>query len=510
MPRPVTPMISRRALLGSSVALLALGPARGFAQVTTSSLLEAARASARASYVVPSGVLPAPFDDLTYDSYRGIRPIDGRAAKLPQGEDFQVDLLPPGLYFPDPVTVERYRDGSWSTFPLTPDLFQFEPRYFDDVPATSPGAGFSGLRLRYPLNDPAIMDEVAVIQGASYFRAIGQAMAYGLSARAAAIGTGGPEPEEFPRFTTLRLHDGVDGKIRIEALIDSPSLAGYFDMILTPGRDTVMDISVTLLPRVDISTIGVAPLTSMYLKGPMHGAASDDFRPRVHDSDVLFVENGVGEQLWRPIENPTNIETSALADTSPKSFGLYQAARTYEDFEDTEARYEHRPSAMVRPKGEWGEGAVTLVEIPTGTEFLDNIVVFWRPKAPLLAGSEHRFDYQLIWTLTPPAPHVSAPIAQSRSGREHLTPGVRRYVLDFETDAQDLVPDLSVLGDDQSVLSGLAVFTLPDGRGTRATFLLTPGDASALELRFVLRDEEGRSQSPVWLHRWTRKRDGGV
>lgn len=511
MTRNSTPRLTRRAFLGSTAAIAAMAPwGMGVAQDAAPSLLELARASARASYVPSTGVLPAPFDNLTYDSYRGIRPKDGLAAKLPQGTNFEIDLLPPGLYFPDPVFVERYQDGTWGTFPLTPSLFTFEPRYFDEIPATSPGAGFSGMRLRYPLNTPDVMDEVAVIQGASYFRAIGQAMAYGLSARAAAIGTGGPEPEEFPRFTTLRIHEGAEGKIRIEALIDSPSLAGYLDMVLTPGSDTVMDMSVTLLPRVEITTIGVAPLTSMYLKGPMHGAASDDFRPRVHDSDVLYVENGAGEQLWRPIENPSHIETSALADTAPKSFGLYQVARTYEDFEDTEARYEHRPSAMVRPKGDWGPGAVTLVEIPTGTEFLDNIVAFWRPEAPLTAGNEYRFDYQLVWTLTPPASGVAAPIAQSRSGREHLTPHIRRYVIDFDTSAEGLVPDLSVSGEDQSVLSGLSVFALPDGRGTRATFLLTPGDAPAHEVRFVLRDEEGKPQSPVWLHRWTRKRDGGV
>ena len=497
--------LSRRLFLGSAAAALGLGPAAA----DEVSLLDQARALAQAPYRAPSGILPAPFADLTYDSFRAIRPLEGRAAMLPQGDQFLVDLLPPGLYFPDPVTVERPAEGGWQTVPLTPDLFDFDPAYFPELPETAPGAGFSGIRFRHPLNAPDVMDEVAVIQGASYFRAIGQAMVYGLSARAVALGTGGAQPEEFPRFTTLRLHDGAAGKIRLEALIDSPSLAGYLNMVLTPGAETVMEIAVTLLPRVEIATIGVAPLTSMYLKGPMHGAASDDFRPRVHDSDVLFVENGAGERLWRPIENPTRVETSMFVDSAPRAFGLFQTARAYTDFEDTEARYEHRPSALVRPKGDWGKGAVVLVEIPTGTEFLDNIVAFWRPEAPLLAGGEYRFDYALTWTKAAPAPGL-APILQSRSGREHLTPGVRRYVLDFGTQAEGLVPDLSVLGPDQSVVSGLSLFRLPDGRGLRATFLLTPGEADAHELRFVLRNAAGEAQSPVWLHRWTRKRDGGI
>ncbi len=502
-------MIDRRTLLALMAAGLSASPVRVWAQ-EDGSLREAARRLAAAPYAPPSGALPAPFADLDYNAYRGIRPIAGRAAMLPQGEGFAVDLLPPGLYFPDPVQVDRRVDGEWRDLPLTPDLFDFEPRYFNDIPQTAPGAGFSGLRLRHPLNNPDVMDEVAVFQGASYFRAIGQAMVYGLSARSVALGTGGAEPEEFPRFTHLRLHNGANGRIRIEGLIDSPSLAGYVDLTLIPGADTVMEISVTLLPRVQLTTIGIAPLTSMYLKGPMHGAASDDFRPRVHDSDVLFIENGAGERLWRPIANPTRIETSAFADTAPVSFGLYQTARDYEDFEDTEAQYQNRPSASVRPVGDWGDGAVMLVEIPTGTEFLDNIVAFWRPAAPLQAGSEHRFDYQLVWTKSPPDQAHPAAIVQSRSGREHEFPATRRFVVDFEGPAEGLTPDLSVSGPSQDLLTGLSLFALPEGRGTRATFLLTPEEADALELRLILRDEAGTPLSPVWLHRWTRKRDGGV
>ncbi|MEX3015445.1 glucan biosynthesis protein [Gymnodinialimonas hymeniacidonis] len=503
--------MNRRLFMGTALASMI---ARGLpvaAQGGVPSLLEVARATAAQDYVAPSGVLPPPFAGLDYDAFRGIRPIVGEAALLPQGGSFAVDLLPPGLYFPDPVTVERQVDGAWADLPLTPELFDFDPRYFDSVPQEAPGAGFSGLRLRYPLNAPDVMDEVAVFQGASYFRAIGQAMAYGLSARAVALGTGGATPEEFPRFTHMRLHEGGGGSIRMEALIDSPSLSGHFDMELFPGMDTGMNISVTLFPRVRLDSVGIAPLTSMYLKGPMRGAASDDFRPRVHDSDVLFIENGAGERLWRPIGNPAAVETSAFSDNDPRAFGLFQTARTYEDFEDTEARYEIRPSAIIGPLGNWGPGAVMLVEIPTGTEFLDNIVAFWRPEAALEAGGEYRFRYRLDWTLADPDPDSPAQVIQSRSGREHEYPGTRRFVIDFTGSSDGLVPDLSVSGEGAvpDMLDGIALFNLPDGRGQRATFLLTPGNAArALEVRLVLRDAGGAAVSPVWLHRWTRKRDG--
>ena len=503
--------MKRRSFLKLTAAGLAGFSHVASAQTTTPrSLLEEARALANVPYVPPSGALPPPFAGLDYNAYRGIRPIVGKAAMLPQGENFAVDLLPPGLYFPDPVTVDRQTDGTWSSIDLVPALFDFQDRYFDTIPETAPGAGFSGLRVRYPLNAPGVMDEVAVFQGASYFRAIGQSMVYGLSARSVALGTGGAAPEEFPRFTHLRLHEGQGDTIRIEGLIDSPSLAAHIDILTKPGRDTDMDVSITILPRRDIDDIGIAPLTSMYLKGPMHAAVSDDFRPRVHDSNLLFIENGAGEQLWRPIGNPAQVETSAFADQSPKLFGLFQTNRTYEDFEDTEARYEARPSATVSPTSDWGNGAVLLVEIPTGTEFLDNIVAFWRPDAPLLAGGEYRYSYKISWTTSDPNQTTSRRIVQSRSGREHDRPGARRFVIDFDGSASDLMADLSVSGAPPEALFGASLFALPDNRGTRVTFLLEPGDARALELRLVLRDPDGAAQSAVWLHRWTRKQDGGV
>lgn len=502
--------LGRRAFLRLTAAALAVGPVPLHAQSTApASLLEAARRLAGADYVAPSGELPPPFAGLDYNAYRGIRPIAGKAAMLPQGDAFAVDLLPPGLYFPDPVTVERQVDGGWTDVALVPALFDFQDRYFDTIPESAPGAGFSGLRIRHPLNTPGVMDEVAVFQGASYFRAIGRSMVYGLSARSVALGTGGAAPEEFPRFTHLRVHEGTADAIRIEGVIDGPSLAAHIDILTMPGTDTVMDVSLTVFPRRDIADIGIAPLTSMYLKGPMHAAVSDDFRPRVHDSNVLYIENGAGERLWRPIGNPARVETSAFADTGPRQFGLYQTTRAYEDFEDTEARYQDRPSATVSPTGDWGDGAVMLVEIPTGTEFLDNIVAFWRPKDPLLAGGMYRYRYRINWTTSAPT-GMARRILQSRSGREHDRPGSRRYVIDFDGNPDDLVADLSVLVAPPDAVFGKSVFALPDNRGTRVTFLLTPAEAQSLELRLVLRKPDGSPESPVWLHRWTRKRDGGV
>ncbi|PIL21442.1 hypothetical protein P775_04590 [Puniceibacterium antarcticum] len=513
-------MMHRRSFLYSSAAAATLLTARGGLAQTTEesgvSLLERARNLALQPYEAPDRELPAPFANLNYDAYRGIRPLPGRASMLELGKDYAVDLLPPGLFFQTPVTIDLVSDTGIEPFAFSPDLFSFDLRYFDEIPSVSPGAGFSGLRLRTPLNSPEDMNEFLVIQGASYFRAIGRDMVYGLSARSVALGTGGQGAEEFPEIRHLRLYPPVDASVRVEGLIDSPSLTAHIDMTTTPGDDTRQAISVTLFPRETLDTIGVAPLTTMYFKGPLRSSVGDDFRPAVHDSDVLVVENGVGETLWRPISNPATVQASAFSDSNPHSFGLYQSDRSFAAFQDTEAHYNHRPSARVEPRGEWGKGAVTLIEIPTADEFMDNIVAFWRPEDPLEKGSEHRFDYDLVWTLAP-ASVKGTHIMQTRSGIDPIDQEVLQFVVDFENLPKDAWPELKAT--DGAELSEPVLLALPAGayasndaaaKPTRVAFRLRPGKVEQVDLRLVMRNAENVALAPVWLHRWTRARDGGV
>ncbi|MCP5910397.1 glucan biosynthesis protein, partial [Klebsiella pneumoniae] len=63
-----------------------------------------------------------------------------------------------------------------------------------------PDFGFSGFRLHGLLNRPDYLDEIAVFQGASYFRAVGKGQGYGTSARGLAVKTAAPSGEEFPVF----------------------------------------------------------------------------------------------------------------------------------------------------------------------------------------------------------------------------------------------------------------------------------------------------------------------
>ena len=64
--------------------------------------------------------------------------------------------------------------------------------------------GFSGFKLLWPLNEAGKMDEVAVFQGASYFRSVGRDQASGLSARGLALKVGDPAVAiAWPREPTI-------------------------------------------------------------------------------------------------------------------------------------------------------------------------------------------------------------------------------------------------------------------------------------------------------------------
>lgn len=242
--------------------------------------------------------------------------------------------------------------------------------------------GYAGFRLHNPLNTRKYYDELVSFLGASYFRALGKHQKYGLSARGLAIDTAVQTGEEFPIFREFWLvrPKRNDKSVTVYALLDSPSAAGIYTFVITPGENTVMDVDAKIFPRKEINKLGIAPLTSMYLFGENTKNKFDDHRPEVHDSDGLLVLNGNGEWLWRPLDNSKYLRISAFVDENPKGFGLLQRDRDPAHYLDFEANYEQRPSAWVEPVGDWGKGWIELVEIPSQQEIHDNVVTYWVPK----------------------------------------------------------------------------------------------------------------------------------
>jgi glucans biosynthesis protein len=479
------------------------------APFTFDSVIARAREMAGEPFTRPLMKLTPPFADLTYDQFRAIRFRDDKRLFTDDNRGFQMEMMPPGFSFQDKIEINLVRGGQVEPIGFSTEYFAFHPDYFPFPDGRAPDGldgdvGFSGLRFRHPVNRPGVWDEVAVFQGASYFRAVARDTYYGLSARGLAIGTGGPGPEEFPIFSAFWVHEPQPGDtaLRLSTLLDSDSVSGAFDFSLVPGAETVMQIRSVLFPRREITTIGIAPLTSMYFFGPESRAGIDDFRDAVHDSDGLRMVNGSGERLWRPLRNPSSVQTSAFADENPRSFGLVQRARDFEHYQDAEAHYEQRPSAWIEPGEGWGRGAVMLVEIPSGDEFADNIVAFWRPEAPLAAESEHRFSYRLTWAAEQPERQPIARVRATRSGLSILDARERVFVVDFDLGMIEFGSIEPRLVASAGAVKGLSVDRLPEGNGARIGFHFVAGDAPAAEFRLWL-DSKGTRASEIWLYRWS-------
>ena len=157
----------------------------------------------------------------------------------------------------------------------------------------------------------------------------------------------------------------------------------------------------------------------------------------------------------------------------------------------------------MEPVGAWGPGAVVLVEIPTRSEFHDNIVAFWRPDAPLGAGRAHRFDYRLIWSAQPPDGSALAQVVATRSGRDVVDPAGRTFAIDLHlrgTAPAGLWIEASA---DRGRIQHAQMIPLPVPGQARAALQFMPPASGGAELRMRLTDAEGGAASETWLHRWT-------
>ena len=491
-------------MVQAGAALAAAGPSPARAEpFTAATVLQAAQDLAARPYQPPNLALPPAAEALTYEQYGRLRFQPERALWHGMGLPFQVSFFPRGFLYRPEVEIYEVQDGQAARVPSGPGLFSAD----DPTAALADGLGFAGLKLHAEINQPGVFDEFCVFLGASYFRAVGRGLQYGLSARGLAVGTGRPEPELFPRFRTFWIERPLPGarSLVLHALLDGEDATGAFRFTITPGDATITEVDSTLFPRRDLADAGIAPLTSMYFFSGQDRARGDDWRPAVHDSDGLAVLTGAGERLWRPLDNPRTVARTALADAGPHGFGLLQRRRAFDDFGDLQVLYNRRPGAWVEPLGTWGVGTVELVELPTGTEYADNIVAFWRPQAPLPAGQPHRHAYRLHWgaDLAPPSP--AAQVVRTRTGAGSQ-PGTRAFVLDLAGDALHTLPPnapirlalATTTGRLQEGWSG----PNPETAGWRISLEFAPEGASTADLRCTLLAGNA-PLSETWLHRWS-------
>lgn len=499
-------MFSRRTILKMLTVLTAgtAGSGRVLAAsdgVSFSAVLGEAEALSKLVYAEPEAADRYGFNDLTYDQYRDIRFRQERGLWAGEGLNFQVDFFHPGFRFRAPVEILAVDGGQSEPVAFASDLFEYGPQV--TAPTDVAGLGFSGFRVRAPINTAEMMDEFAVFQGASYFRAVAKDQRYGLSARGLTINTADPEGEEFPHFRKFWLMRPEPGSssLVVLALLDSPSTTGAYRFAIRPGSPTSVDVELVLFPRVEMPRVGFGALSSMFLFGQSGRAGYDDFRNAVHDSEGLQIITGTGERVYRPLANPSRLQVSAFLDRGPRGFGLVQRARAFSDYQDLDTRFELRPSAWVEPIGDWGRGAVVLVEIPAEAETNDNIVAYWRPSDPIPAERPYALTYRLTWCDTPPVDPAPARVAASRSGLS-FDRRRRLFVIDFEGLSRDHpAPTVDVSATRGAVTNMSSRWSAPTGL-YRVSFELDTARERLIELRLVL-VRDSMPVSETWLYRWT-------
>ena len=512
-PFPTLQRLRRWTVLGALLASFC-GASAHAQRFDWDQLTQLAQTRAQQPYQANSDKLPAELATITYDQLRDIRFKTDQSVWRAQNLPFEAQFFHLGLYQTEPVRIhELMADGTVNHLPYRGADFDYGKNTFD---ASKWGdLGHAGFRLHYPLNGQAYKDELVVFQGASYFRALGAGQQYGLSARGLAIDTVGGSGEEFPRFSEFWLQRPAAGatEVTVFALLESPRATGAYRFVIRPGQQTTTTVNARVFLRAGagpVNTLGIAPLTSMFLSGenqPMPG----DFRPEVHDSDGLMMVSGEGEWLWRPLQRPKGIEVSSFTMQNPRGFGLMQRDRSFANYEDVEARYERRPSAWVKPVGDWGPGRVELVQLSTPDETHDNIVAYWVPARLPAAGQPLELSYELAWQGDVQQRPPSSWVTQTRKGYgfTRLSPAEQarqpQYVIDFAGPALDALPaDAPIKAVVTANTNGRVLETLaypnPATRTWRVTVRVERVDATQpVELRAYLQHNND-TVSETWTH----------
>ena len=161
--------------------------------------------------------IPDVLKNLDWDQYQDIRYRPDHALWAKDRLRFRVKFFHLGLFFKAPVRIFEVVDGFAQELAYDPAMFDYGKSGVVGSRLAS-DQGFAGFNVLYH-TDP-VRDIIAFL-GASYFRAVGGEMQYGISARGLAIDTGMGRPEEFPMFTAFWLERPArdSGQLVVYALL---------------------------------------------------------------------------------------------------------------------------------------------------------------------------------------------------------------------------------------------------------------------------------------------------
>jgi periplasmic glucans biosynthesis protein len=482
-------------------------PAAAAAPFSSSTALDTAKALAAKPFSALAVDLPGPLSSLSYDAFVAIRakPEGLIWAQDPSG--FIIEPLHRGFVFTTPMQINLVEDGLSRRLGYDASKFVFGGINLSQPPVD---LDFSGFRVLQRQDDGGLR-ELAVFQGASFFRSSAPGQNPGVTTRGLSIRLADGRGEEFPFFRAVWIEKTTlaANALTIYALLDSESVAGAYRFTIRPGEATIVDTECSLVPRAAIDNFGLATMSATSLFTPLDRRGVDDLREAAAEVSGLQMLSGAGEWVFRPVSNRNALQISEFVDENPKGFGFLQRRREFEDFFDEAQHWERRPSLWIEPIGDWGLGSVELVEIPSDSENAQNMIAFWRSKKPLVKGQQADFAYRQFWCWTPP---ISPPMAMAMSARggRGASSRQRRFQIEFRSDAlADVFADparASGLKANLSASPGKVVnsrlFPSADRKSCRVQFDIDLGGETASELRLTL-ESQGAPLSETWLFRWT-------
>lgn len=464
-------------------------------------VVEIARKLSQAPFIEPQKV-PQALAKIDYSTYRKINFQQNAAIWGGTPTPFSIQLFAPGFLYKELIDIEVVENGQSFPVKLSESSFRVPDESIGKLLAEV--GKYAGLRLHYPINSNDYNDEFIVFQGASYFRGVSRGQVYGLSTRGLAINVARPKGEEYPLFKSFWIErpSRHQKAIVVHALLDSKSVAGAYRFGIYPGSPTRVDVNVVLFPRYDVQHVGLAPLTSMFMHGGIDRSDTADYRPAVHDSEGLLMENGNGEKIWRPLNNPRKLQVSSFMGENLKGFGLIQRHRQFDYYQDLEAKYHLRPSVWVEPSSYWGKGQIELFEIPSNSEGNDNIVAYWKPEEGLKKGEQFAYSYRLTWPDNIPKTMGKMSVV-STAGGQKLSGNKNEIVIDYSPLKADEVNTIKI---DATISRGAVlesrIESNPNIDGARVFVTFDPKNADVAELRVQLRQND-KPMGMTWLYRFT-------
>ena len=446
--------------------------------------------------------LPKIFTGLSFDQYASIRLRPGAAIWRDQKLGFSLEPLHRGFVYTTPVGISIVENGMARKVVYDRADFDFGSL---KVPPDLGDLGFSGLRvLKFNSSDHSVED-VAIFQGATFYRARAHAQPFGLTARGLAIRTGDDPGEEFPLFREFWVEkpNPATNTLTMHALMDSPSVTGAFRFTLRPAETTIIDTEMTLIARAAVDKLGFGAMAAAFLFSPLDHRRTDDVRAAAYEAAGLQILTGKGEWLWRPVSNRETLQISAFSDVNPRGFGLLQRSRSFEAFYDDATHWELKPSLWIEPIGDWKEGDLRLLEIPTDSETNENIIAQWRPKAGMAQATVQSVAFRQFWCWSPPS---KPPLASCVGSRHGKAGGRQRFVVEMAGDLfADPAKAAAATADVQASRGqsvSVRLFPYKDRRSVRVLFDLDPGSETYSELRLALKVND-QPASETWLYRWT-------